>query len=147
MLHDFVLLKNLVQNVQRPPAVNHEILRDDFKPVDDRLARENVLVMWRAQANPDPISRKPVKAIRTHRSLRVIQIKEGRQASPALSQERSLIPNWWLGRLFLAVGPAAALALARVFALTSVPVLLVLGLLRLLVLVLILIRGTERSLQ
>jgi len=39
MLHDFVLLENLIQDVQRPPAVNHEIFGDDFKPVDDRLAR------------------------------------------------------------------------------------------------------------
>jgi uncharacterized membrane protein len=31
-----------------------------------------VLVMWRAQANPDPIFCKAVKAIRSHRSLQVI---------------------------------------------------------------------------
>jgi hypothetical protein len=61
MLHDFVLLKNLIENVQRAPAVSHEILGDDFKPVDDRPARENVLVVWRAQANPDLIFCSPLK--------------------------------------------------------------------------------------
>src|SRR5260370_32621191 len=81
---------------------------------------------------------------------------------------RSLRANWRLGGLILAVGPAPPLALARVFdfaavvgflaatralarvlALTSVPVLLVLGFLRLLTLVLVLVRilGAQRRFQ
>ncbi len=39
MLDDFVLLENLVEDVQRAAAIDHEIFGDDFEPVDDRLAR------------------------------------------------------------------------------------------------------------
>jgi hypothetical protein len=85
-----------------------------------------------------------------------------------LQERRSVVPNWWLGRLFLPVGPAATLALAgvfalaaviallaaafalaRVLALTSVPILLILCFLRLLVLALVLVRilGTQRRFE
>src|ERR1700755_2776881 len=61
VLHDFVLIEYLIQNVQRPAAVNHEILGDDFKPVDDRFTREDMLIVRSAQANSNPVIRKPIK--------------------------------------------------------------------------------------
>jgi hypothetical protein len=92
--------------------------------------------------------------------------KRGPKTSPTLSGKRKPYSELGSGRFFLAVGPAptlaltgvfalaavvallaTAFALARVLAFTSVPVLLVPGLLRLLVLVLILIRGAGRSPQ
>ncbi len=66
MLYDFVLIEDLIQNVQRSAAVNHEILRDDFKPVDNGFARKNMLVVRSPQSNPNPVIRKRIKAIRSH---------------------------------------------------------------------------------
>ena len=51
MLHDAVLLENLVEHVQRAAAIDHEVLGDDFEPVDDRLLFEDVLVVRDAQAD------------------------------------------------------------------------------------------------
>jgi hypothetical protein len=51
-VHDLILTEYLIQNVQRP-AVNHEIFGDDFKPVDDRFTREDMLIVRSAQANPN----------------------------------------------------------------------------------------------
>ncbi len=70
MLHDAVLLENLVEDVQRPAAIDHEILRNDLKPIDHRLARQNVLVMRHAQADADAVIRKSIKAIGWHSFLR-----------------------------------------------------------------------------
>ena len=66
MLHHAVLLENLVENLQRPPAVDHEIFGDDLEPVDDRLLRENVVVMRHAQADAHAVIRESVKSIRRH---------------------------------------------------------------------------------
>src|SRR6266478_410012 len=66
MLDDFVLIEDLVQNVQRPSAVDHEILRNDFKPVHNGFARKNMLVMWGPQAYANPVIRKRIKTIRSH---------------------------------------------------------------------------------
>src|SRR5438105_283744 len=53
VLHDSVLLEDLVEHVQRPPGVAHVVFGNDFKPSDDRLAREDVLVMLHAQPDAD----------------------------------------------------------------------------------------------
>ena len=45
VLDHAVLLENVIQDVQRAAAVDHEIFGNDFKPVHDRLASENVVVM------------------------------------------------------------------------------------------------------
>ena len=51
VLHDAILLENLVEHVQRPSAIDHKVFRDDFEPVDHRLLFENVVVMRNAQAD------------------------------------------------------------------------------------------------
>src|SRR5258708_37851547 len=66
VLHDFVLIEDLIQNVQRPAAVNHEILGDNFKPVHDGFTRENMLIVRSAQANSNPVISKRVKATFRH---------------------------------------------------------------------------------
>jgi hypothetical protein len=69
MLYNFVLLQDLVEDVQRPPAVNHEIFGDDFKPVDHWFAGENMLVVRGSKADPNSVIGEPVKTIPRHQSL------------------------------------------------------------------------------
>src|SRR5260370_42426091 len=84
MLYDPVLIEYSIQNVQRPSAANHEIFGYDFKPVDDWLARENVLVMRRPQANPNPVLRKAVEPVRRHAIfLSYGRRKEGQEEFPS----------------------------------------------------------------
>src|SRR5216683_1736196 len=151
--------------MQRPSAVDHEIFGDDFKPVHNRLAGKDVIIVRRPQADPNSIIRKSIKAIFRHASLQGIKVGEGQNRRPPPRREASFW-NRRSGWLFPAVGPAATLALAGVFALaavvaclagalalagvlalTGVSVLLVLGFFRLLILALVLILGAERSLQ
>src|SRR5258707_5676419 len=82
MLHYFVLLEYLIQNMQRPSAVDHEIFGDDFKPVDNRLAGKDVIIVRRPQADPDSIIRKSIKAIFRHASLQRTKLGEGRNRRP-----------------------------------------------------------------
>ena len=42
MLHDAVLLEDLVEHRERAAAVDHEVLGDDLEPVDDGLLLEDV---------------------------------------------------------------------------------------------------------
>ena len=37
VLHDAILLENLVEYLQRTAAIDHVVFGDDFEPVDDRL--------------------------------------------------------------------------------------------------------------
>src|SRR5216683_1610036 len=128
VLHHFVLLQDLIEDVQRPPAIDHEILGNNLEPVAHRLARQNVVVMRRAQSNPNPILRKPIKSICRHFPWTPTEVskKEGQRCSPAPQQVRNVRLRLWLrglllfGRHLAAVSCAAALALARVLALTSV---------------------------
>ena len=46
MLDHPVSLENPIQGSQWTPAINHEVLRDDFEPIHYRLPLENVLVVW-----------------------------------------------------------------------------------------------------
>ena len=66
VLHDAIALENLIEHGERTAAVDHEILRDDFEPVDDRLAREDVLVMRNAQTNSDAVVLERIEAIAGH---------------------------------------------------------------------------------
>src|SRR5260370_10622257 len=124
VLYDFVLLEDLIQNVQRPSAVDHEILRDDFKPADDRLPGQNMIVVRGAQPDPDTILGEIVESIRGHFSP--IQREEGGQrSSPAPKQDRLASGTSLLGRLLFfwhlgAVGCATTLALAGVLAFAAV---------------------------
>ena len=66
VLHHSVLLQNLIQDAQRPPAIDHEIFGDDLEPIHHGLARKNVVVVRRAQADPDSVIRETVKSIGWH---------------------------------------------------------------------------------
>ena len=66
VLHHSVLLQYLVEHLQRAPPIDHEILRDDFKPVDHRLLIKDVLVMRNAQPDADAVIREAVEAICGH---------------------------------------------------------------------------------
>jgi hypothetical protein len=119
VLDDFVLLENLIQDVQRPSAVDHEIFRNDLKPVDNRLARENMVVVGSTQANSYTVICKPIKPISWH--IFFSCYPEGlraRRSFPALVPA-VVVPRLlrgWLG----AIGRATALALARVLAFATV---------------------------
>src|SRR5258708_6163576 len=163
VLYDFVLLKDLIQDVQRPSAIDHEILRDNLKPIDNGFARENMVVMRSTQANSYPVICKPIKAISRHNFFAPFSKDRGpgdfAQPSYRIVAGFGLLRGW-LG----AIGRAAALALARVLAFATVVaglaaalalagVLALTGMLFLdllvvfLVLVLALTQRTERSLQ
>ena len=67
MLHDAVLLENLIEHLERPAAIDHEIFRDDLEPIDDRFLREDVPVMRNAQADADAVIGEIIEWIRRHR--------------------------------------------------------------------------------
>ena len=66
VLHHFVLLQNLVEDCQRPAAIQHVVLADDLKPVHHRLLLEDVLVVRNAQPDPDAEFGVVVEAIGGH---------------------------------------------------------------------------------
>src|SRR5260370_42494551 len=105
MLHYFVLLEYLIQNMQRPSAVDHEIFGDDFKPVDNRLAGKDVIIVRRPQADPNSVIRKSIKPIFRHASLQGTRMREGRHHRPPPRSEVYPL-NRPSGRLCPAVGPA-----------------------------------------
>ena len=63
VLHDAILLENLVEHFERTAAVDHEIFRDDLKPVDDRFFLQDVPVMRHAQADANAVFGEIVKWI------------------------------------------------------------------------------------
>ena len=67
MLNDSILIEDLVKNLERASAVDHVVLRDDLKPIDDWLLRENVVVVRNSQTDPDSIVGVSVEAIGRHR--------------------------------------------------------------------------------
>ena len=69
VLDDAILLENLIEHGQWAAGVDHEVLRDDFEPVDDGLAREDVLVMRNAEADSDAVVLKRIEAISGHRQF------------------------------------------------------------------------------
>jgi hypothetical protein len=77
VLHDFVLLQDLIEDVQRPTAIDHEIFRNYFEPINDGLARENVVVVRGAQSDADAEVRKSIEAIRRHSNLREAKTGKG----------------------------------------------------------------------
>ena len=66
MLHDAILLEDLIENGQRTTGIDHEVLRDDFEPIYHRLAGKNVLIVRNAQANSDTVILKRIEAIAGH---------------------------------------------------------------------------------
>ena len=60
VLHHAVLLEDLVEHVERPAAVDHEVLRDDLEPVDHGLLSQDVLVVRHAQTDADAVVVEPL---------------------------------------------------------------------------------------
>jgi hypothetical protein len=42
VLHNAILLEDSIERGERPAGVDHEVFRDDFEPVNHRLAGEDV---------------------------------------------------------------------------------------------------------
>ena len=64
MLYNPVLLQDLVQNGKSPATIDHVVLRNDLEPVDDRLLRENMVVVRYPKADQrTPYSVKPLKRL------------------------------------------------------------------------------------
>ena len=68
VLHDLVLLQDLIEHRERPSTVDHVIFRDDFEPIDDRFLLENVLVVRNPQADSDSVFGESVETICRHRN-------------------------------------------------------------------------------
>jgi hypothetical protein len=69
MLDDTVLFQDAIEHFERPASVDHEVLRNDLKPVDNRLFRQNVPVVWDAKTDPDAVFSESVVGICGHKSL------------------------------------------------------------------------------
>src|ERR1700728_1710630 len=66
MLHDPILLDDLIENRHRTAGIAHEIFRNDFEPVHHRLAREDVAVMRNAESDSDSVVLIRIEAIAGH---------------------------------------------------------------------------------
>jgi len=66
MLNDKVLFEDPIENGQRPAAVDHVILRDNFEPTHHRFFLEDVLVMRDAQTDTDPVFGMSIESIGWH---------------------------------------------------------------------------------
>src|SRR5215471_1974563 len=66
MLDNAILLKNGIQHFKRTAAVDHEIFRNDFKPVDYRLVRQDMPVVGNAKTNTNPVVGETVERICGH---------------------------------------------------------------------------------
>ncbi len=66
MLDDLIALKNLIENMQRSPTIDHVVLGDNLEPIHNRFLRENVLVMRHTKAYPNSKVRESVERICWH---------------------------------------------------------------------------------
>jgi hypothetical protein len=71
MLDDAVPVEDLVEHLQGSPAIDHIVLGDDLKPVDDGFLGKDVIVVGDAQAYPHAIIAKSIETIGWHYKLRV----------------------------------------------------------------------------
>src|SRR6476646_5474424 len=55
MLNDAVLFQNRIEHFKGSTAIDHEVLRDDFKPIYNRFLLQDVPVVRDAQADPDSV--------------------------------------------------------------------------------------------
>src|SRR5258708_23559013 len=69
VLHHAILIEDLVKHAQWAPAIDHEIFRDDFEPIDDRLLLENMPIVRNAQPNANAEVGVSVKTICRHKCL------------------------------------------------------------------------------
>jgi len=66
VLHDFIALENLIEDLEGAAAIDHEIFGDDFEPGAGGLAGEDVVVVGNAQADADAVGGEIVEAICRH---------------------------------------------------------------------------------
>src|SRR5438270_254188 len=66
VLDNAVAFQYLVQDVERPAAINHEVFGDDLKPVDDRFLFKNMMVMRDAQPDAYAVIFVSVEAVCGH---------------------------------------------------------------------------------
>ena len=66
MLHHLVLLEDLVEDLKRPPAIHHKILRDDLEPIHHGLPLQYVTVMRNPKSDANSVICKSVKLITGH---------------------------------------------------------------------------------
>ncbi len=69
MLNDPVLLKDPIEHLEWPAAIDHVVFRNDLKPVDHRLLGEDVFVMWNPQSDTDTIIGKGIESVGRHNTL------------------------------------------------------------------------------
>ena len=62
VLHDAVLLEDLVEHMERAARIDHVVFRDDLEPIHDRLLLQDVLVVRHAQADADAVVGEGVEA-------------------------------------------------------------------------------------
>src|SRR5260370_8557974 len=53
VLDNSIALKNLIEDMQRPPIIDHVVLRDNLEPIHDRFFGENMLVMRHSKSYPN----------------------------------------------------------------------------------------------
>jgi hypothetical protein len=63
------LAADQIEYFEGAPPIDHEILRDDLKPIDNGLFRQNMPIMWHAQADPNAVFSESVVGICGHKSL------------------------------------------------------------------------------
>ena len=107
VLDDPVLFQDRIEDFKRAPTIDHEVLGDDFEPIDDRFLLENMPVVRHPQPDSDSVIRVAVKKVCRHRKWE----------SPGM--EPGLSGSDLFGLLVLAVRGAAALAFAGVFPFTA----------------------------
>jgi hypothetical protein len=66
MLNNAILLKNGVEDLKRSTPIDHEVFRDDLKPIHDRLVRQDVPVMWHPQADSDSVLSESIIGVGRH---------------------------------------------------------------------------------
>jgi hypothetical protein len=125
MLHNAILLENLVEHLQGAPAIHHEIFRDDFEPVYNRFFLEDMLVVRNAKANANAVVRLAVKSVRRHKEYYFkdeveIRLKSGRTSRHATGPPT--LEFQLFGCRFTTVfsGITAALAFARILSFAAV---------------------------
>src|SRR5258708_40139066 len=77
VLHHAVLIENPIENAEGPSAADHKIFRNDFKPVHHRFARQDMVVVRRAQPDADAVVRESIETIGGDRVFPKIFWKEG----------------------------------------------------------------------
>jgi hypothetical protein len=55
MLDDAILLEDFVEHIKGAAGIDHEVLRNNLEPIDDRLLFEDMPVMRHAQADADAV--------------------------------------------------------------------------------------------